>query len=257
MKKNAIVLILFILSGCLSVAVLGSTDSSELIVGNYYLAIADKFYQTQELPGNLELALSYYKKALRTSHSLDNLEWKLARCYWTLAEQTGNRQKKALYYKRGIQFGNDAVKHQPNNSFAYTWLSLNTGSSALNEGIMKTLYKREVIKAGLQKAIELNPNNPVAVAGLASWYYHVPALFGGDQEKAFVLIDRAIGLNPHYMAPRMLKADFLIAAERYADALAALKTVVKISTPHNRWQGTRYRLKARELIIKLKMKTSS
>ncbi|MCG8336659.1 MAG: tetratricopeptide repeat protein [Proteobacteria bacterium] len=245
--------------GCLSFTkpLPASTDSDGLILSQYYISVADRLYETQELPGNLEMSLSFYKKALPYSHLREDIEWKLARCFWTLAEQTGNHQKKAIFFKKGIQYGNDAVSRHPKNSFAHTWLSLNTGSSALHEGVMRSLYKRDTVKEGFEKAIELNPTNSVAMAGLASWYHHVPALFGGNQQKALSLIDQAIDLDPKYMVSRMLKAEFLISAEQFADAVKELEALVTISKPRSRWQGTKYKLRAKALIKKLRKDLSS
>ncbi len=160
-----------------------STQPDSLVLGIYFITTADKLYHSQELPGNLELALSYYKKALQHSKWLPDVEWKLARCYWTLAAKSVNQTKRAAHYAEGIRFGNEAVRKHPDISNSYAWLALNVGSSALNEGIVKSLYKRDVIKSGFEKAIELNPVNAVALIGLANWYHHIPAFLGGDRQK--------------------------------------------------------------------------
>lgn len=257
MVKKSIRLLFCIICITISDPLPASTESDDLILSQYYVSVADRLYKTQELPGNLELSLSYYKKALRYAHLRKDIEWKLSRCFWTLAELTGNHQKKAAFFKKGIQYGNDAVSRHPENSFAHTWLALNTGSSALHEGVMRSIYKRDAIKEGFEKAIELDPTNAVAMAGLASWYHHVPALFGGNQQKALVLIDQAINLDPEYMVSRMLKAEFLIVKERFEEAVKELETLVSIPKPRSRWQGTKYKLRAKVLIKKLKQAVSS
>ncbi len=257
MSGKSIRLLLCIVCISFSPPLSALTDTDALILSRYYISVADRLYETQELPGNLELSLSYYKKALRYSHLREDIEWKLSRCFWTLAEQTGNPQKKAAFFKKGIQFGQDAVSRYPQNSYAHTWLSLNSGSGALLEGIMRSIYKRDTIKDGFEKAIELDPKNAVAMAGLASWYQHVPAIFGGNQQKALVLIDRAINLDPNYLVSRMLKAEFLITAERFTDAVKELEMVVSVPKPRSRWQGTKYKLRAKVLIKKLKKTVSS
>jgi tetratricopeptide (TPR) repeat protein len=165
-----------------------------------------------------------------------------------LATKASSPQKREAYFKEGMRFGKQAVKNNQNSSYAHSWLALMIGSSAMDEGVVKTLYNKEIIRSGFETAITLNPENTNAHAGLAGWYFHVPGLFGGNKQKAFQLIERAIELEPDYTAPQIMKAEFLIAEHNYPEAIRTLKGVLAVKQPVIRGDGVEDKLKAENML---------
>ena len=244
-----LVLVFFCFSGKLAVA---SEEVSSQIVGKYLETVADRLYNTKEIEGNLELALEYYKMAMNQRPGTPGIEWKIARCYWVLAEKATDEQELQLYYKEGTRYGKLAVKNDTSNSNAHLWNSLIVGSSAMRQGVVKTLYNREVIKSGLLKALELDPENTNAYVGLAGWYFHVPAIFGGDKSQAFQLLDKAIKLEPNYTAAWLVKAEFLIREKEFEQAVQTLNKLLSIENPVIRGDGVEDKKKAANLLATLK-----
>ncbi len=231
---------------------IGEGNISNSVMKRYLETTADRFYDTKEIAGNLGLALEYYKKAMKYQTVKPGVEWKITRCYWVLAGRSTNEQELQHYYREGTRYGKMAVKNDKFNSNAHLWYSLIVGSGAMRQGVVRTLYNRETIKSGLETAIRLNPGNSNAHVGLAGWYYHVPAIFGGDKQKAFQLLDRAINLEPDYTASWLVKAEFLIQGKDYSGAVRTLNQLLKIEKPAIRSDGVEDKRKAGKLLETIK-----
>lgn len=217
--------------------------------GIYNEMVGDRFYRTREIPGNKVLAVSHYKKALKFSENNADLQWKITRCFWFLADEAVERVKREGYFRDGISYGKAAIKSDPDNSNAHLWYGLIVGSEAIDRGIVNSLYKRDRIKKELNTALSLNPKNTNAYVGLASWYFHVPAVLGGDREKAMKMINRAIAIEPNYTTARMQKTEFLIEDDRIEEARKELKAILMIKDSAIRSDGVANRIKA-ELMLK-------
>lgn len=218
----------------------------------YYEKVGDRFYGAREIPGNNRLAVANYKKALKFSDDKADLQWKITRCYWFLADEAVERPKRKGYFQSGVQYGKLAIKSDPGNSNAHLWYGLIVGSEAIDQGVVNSLYKRDGIRKELEKALSLNPENTNAYVGLASWYFHVPAVLGGSREKAMQLINRAIAIEPNYTTARMLKSEFLIEENRTVEARKELRLILKIKEPAIRGDGVNNRAKAESMLKDLK-----
>ncbi len=242
----------FLIVLLLSLSSFAGDGIDRLVLANYLETNGDQFYHTKEIPGNLKLALKQYKKALKYRAEKSDIEWKIVRCYWVLAQKTSNERELNLYHKEGIRYGKAAVKNNSENSNAHLWYAMIVGSGAMRQGVVRTLYNREIIKSGLEKAISLNPRNTNAYVGLAGWYFYVPAILGGDKSEALRLINKAIKLEPNYTSARLVKAEFLISEESYDKATRELNLLLAVKKPVIRGDGVEDKRKAAELLAELK-----
>jgi lipopolysaccharide biosynthesis regulator YciM len=67
--------------------------------------------------------------------------------------------------------------------------------------------------------------------GLASWYYYVPTVLGGNRKEAYRLVNKALAARPNYTKARMTKVEFLMEEKRYGEASRELKNVVETRHP--------------------------
>lgn len=250
------ILLLIILTSTASPVFAGDYLETRFLV-HYHHEIANRFYSEREVPGNLEFALNHYRMANNFKGSDAELQWKIARCYWFLADQTPDNQKKQRYFEKGIKAGALAISLDDQSSEAFLWHALLVGSSALDQGVVKTLFNREIIKSGLEKAIALDAKNELAYLGLANWYFYVPALLGGDRQKAFWNLDKAIKLDPTFTMPRMIKAEFQVRENQTEAAIETLQKLLTITNPTHRADGKVNRQKAARLLEQLKTDRST
>ncbi|MCP4754343.1 MAG: hypothetical protein GY866_25950 [Proteobacteria bacterium] len=218
----------------------------------YYEKLADRLYETREVPKNIEDAVRYYKKAMTFSDEKPGVSWKITRCYWVLATRSVDREEKLRYFKEGIRYGTIAITKDKSNSNAYLWYSLITGSNALEQGIMNMIYLRGKIKNALDTSLKLNPKNVNALVGLANWYYHVPAFLGGNKTKAFDLLEQALKIDPNYTAALIIKSEFLIGEKKYPQAVTTLKHIIRLDNPTLPGDGIEDKAKAGEMLDELK-----
>jgi len=220
----------------------------------YFEKLGDRLYDTREIPNNLELAVYNYKEAIKLIPRQPGINWKISRCYWALANRAVDEEEKESFYKQGINYSKIAVENDHSNSNAHLWYSLTVGSQALESGIMNALYLRDPIKAALEKALALDPNNVNALMGLAGWYFYVPVLLGGDKSKTFGLIDKALKVDPNYTGIRIRKAEMLVAENRYREAVIVLQKLIRIDKPTLSGDGREDKAKAKEMLEWLKEK---
>ncbi len=236
-----------------SLVLYGDQSLDDRFRQSFYELLADRLYDSRAVPENLELAIKYYKLAGQYTGS-QSLDWKITRCYWLLAQRSIKEEEQAKFYNEGIRFGKLAIKNDKNNSNAHLWYSLILGANALDKGVMNSLYYRDTIKSGLETALKINPQNTNAYIGLASWYYWVPALFGGNRQEAFQLIDKAISNEPNYTKARMVKAEFFINNNDIPAATKVLKKIIQIEKPTFRSDSIENKAKAKKMLEDIKNK---
>jgi len=222
-----------------------SDQFGELELG-YYEHLADFFHQSREVPGHLELALKNYLKAQKPP-----LLWKISRCYWLMGEASVSSNNKIEYFEKGVIYAQKALEEDAQNSKSYLWYALTLGSLALEKGVMKMIYQKDVIKTALEKTISLNPKNMDAYLGLATWYFHVPELLGGSRSKSFQIINQALTIDQNYTMAYMVKADFLIKTQQQKQAKKVLKSLLKIKKPSSISGGIQDKANATNLLSKL------
>lgn len=162
---------------------------------------------------------------------------------------------KLAAYDRGREIGKRAVELAPRNPEAHVWYGINTGRWGLTKGVMRSLFLLPTVREEVDATLALDPRNLRALALSGNVYLEVPALFGGDREKAEAQFRRALEIDPHFTVARVDLARVLIAKGRGADARQELQRVVDERTPNSLADWTAKDLpRARELLGSLKDK---
>ncbi len=220
----------------------------------YYETLADHLFATREIPENLELAIEYLKKAKRYAYKQPGINWKITRCFWVLATQAVEKKERARFFKEGILFGKMAVENDPTNSNAHLWYVLIAGSSALDQGVMNSIYMKDELKKELEIALKLNPKNTLALIAKASWYFYIPEFLGGNKARSFQLLKQALKLEPNYTVILLRQAEFLIAEKKFKSAAEALKGLLRIKKPVWEAEGREDKAKAKAWLNTMRQK---
>ncbi len=158
-------------------------------------------------------ALSFYDKAVKADGENCEALWKLARAHVDVGEAAeGEAQEN--HYLEAEKFARRAVAVCPDNADAHLQVAVAVGRVALISGTKKKVNLSAVVKAESQKALELDPNHPVAHHVLARWHREVAnlsgfakafakILYGGlppaSNEKAVEHFKKAIALEPEHI----------------------------------------------------------
>lgn len=141
------------------------------------------------------------------------------------------QQEKQLLTAQGILL--DALKQDSNSADLHAKFSQVTGRIALLRGNKEKIKLGQQIKSHADRALALNPNQPIAHAVLGVWNYELAELSGlerffakilygavpeGDMGKAIEHLTKATQLAPNEIFYRVALAKAMIAFDRDSDA---------------------------------------
>ena len=106
------------------------------------------------------------------------------------------KETKLAAYREGLDLANQAIKADETNADAHFAAFANSGSiMGLQSGPPNPLRLLKLTRE-LDRALELNPRHPDALAGKGRMYRQLPRLLGGNLEKAADYLSRAADLDP-------------------------------------------------------------
>lgn len=153
--------------------------------------------------------------------------WKLARARYWLGGHAEEKSRKA-YLEGGIAAGRTAAAAQPNKPEGHFWTAANMGALAESFGLRQGLKYRGDIKAELETVLRLDPAylQGSADRALGRWYYKVPGMFGGSDQKSEEHLRKSLTYKPDSSSSLYFLAETLIALKRKPDAKAILQRLL-------------------------------
>ena len=153
--------------------------------------------------------------------------WKLARAKYWLGGHAPQAERKALL-EEGIAAGRAAVAIEPNKPEGHFWIAANMGALAESFGMRQGLKYRGEIKNELLTVLKLDPafQKGSADRALGRWYFKVPGLFGGSDQKSVEHLRKSLTYDPNSSASRFFLAETLLDRGKKEDARAELQKVI-------------------------------
>ena len=188
---------------------------------------------------NYETADSLYSSILERDPVNAHANWRLARLYVSMGEALSpeNTAERQPCYEKAVRHAEASIKSNDNIAEGHTWLAASLGVLADNVGPREKIKRANIIRSELDRALELNPEDDVALSILGSfnreiadmgWFEKVFAktflgsLPKGSQEEAEKMLKKAIAVNPrvirHYHELGKLYRDM----KRYPEAVLVL-----------------------------------
>jgi tetratricopeptide (TPR) repeat protein len=106
------------------------------------------------------------------------------------------KEGKLAAYREGLDLANQAIKADETNADAHFAAFANSGSIMGLESGPPNPLRLLTLTRELDRALELNPQHPDALAGKGRMYRQLPRLLGGNLEKAADYLSRAADLDP-------------------------------------------------------------
>jgi tetratricopeptide (TPR) repeat protein len=164
-------------------------------------------------------------------------------------------EEKLAAYERGREIGQRAVELAPRNPEAHVWYGINAGRWGLTKSVMRSLFLLPTVREQVDATLALDPRNLRALALSGNVFLEVPALFGGDRDRAEQQFRRALEIDPHFTVARVDLARVLIAKSQLADARRELQRVIDERAPNSIADWTVKDLpRARQLLESIKGK---
>ncbi|MCK6544803.1 TRAP transporter TatT component family protein [Myxococcota bacterium] len=206
---------------------------------NAVLSEADAAWAARDDRAKLLRAIELWEGVAKADAKNADVRVKLSRAYYFLVDghialDDGDvNEQKLVNHQKGVdhgeaalllvdpQFGEkmragvdfkDAVKAIDKPAIpAVYWYCTNLSRFALAKGFSARLFYKDRVKAAMDRIAELDPTYFHAGTDryFGAFYSALPGIAGKDLGKSGIHFDKAIALAPHYLANKLLKADFL------------------------------------------------
>jgi len=136
---------------------------------------------------------------------------------------------------------------------AHFWYGTNTARWGQTKGVVRSLFLLPTVKHEIELIMALDPNFAPVYALAGNVYYEVPALLGGDLDRAEQLFRKGLALDGKFTGMRVGIAKTLIRKGRIAEARKELQAVLDEKAPRSLADWTMKDSKeARELLESIK-----
>jgi len=213
----------------------------------------DVLYADRTNLASAQRAADIWEARLRNNPNDFEAAWKLARiCYWLGGHVVQDQRRAQL--ERGVDAGRRAATMSPQRPEGHFWMAANMGALAESFGVRQGLRYRTPIKQALERVLMIDPGYQQGSAdrALGRWYFKVPRLFGGSNERSVEHLQRSLDYNPDSTVSHFFLAETLLDMNRRAEARAELQKVLDAPL-HPEWtpEDLEYKEQARQLLAKI------
>jgi tetratricopeptide (TPR) repeat protein len=214
----------------------------------------DTLYTRRENLASAQQAAEIWAARLREAPGDFEAAWKLARArYWLGGHAPQESRRK--YLEDGITAARAAIAAQPNRPEGHFWLAANMGALAESFGMRAGIKYRKPIKEALETVLKIDPGFQQGSAdrALGRWYFKVPGLFGGSNEKSEQHLRKSLTYNPNSTASLFFLAETLEDMDRKDEARATLQKVLDAPIDPD-WapEDREFKEKAQAMLAKLR-----
>jgi len=187
----------------------------------------DALYAAREDLAKAREAAAIWTERLKQNPKDFEAAWKLSRARYWLGGHAPETERKTLL-EEGIAAGRAAVALEPKRPEGHFWIAANMGALAESFGMRQGLKYRSEIRDTLLTVLEIDPafQKGSADRALGRWYFKVPGLFGGSQEKSEEHLRKSLTYDPNSSASHFFLAETLLARGKDAEARAELQNVI-------------------------------
>jgi tetratricopeptide (TPR) repeat protein len=168
---------------------------------------------------NDQKALTDYLEALKTEPANYEALWKASRAYVDIADLMPASDKEAKQnqmkmYSDGVTYAKKAVAANPDDTWGHFMVSAAMGKKLLMQGKKEQIDGSKEVKAQIDRALELDPNNDLAWHALGRWQRRMAEIGGakrffgsiiygsipkGSFEESEKDLQKAVELNPTFI----------------------------------------------------------
>jgi len=217
-------------------------------------------------------ALTAYLAAIQAEPNNYEAAWKACRSMIDNGDLVdlkakAGEEKQKKFYKDSEAYGRKAVALNPNDTWGHFYLSAALGKYALLLGKKEQIAISREIKAEIEKAIQLDPNNDLAYHALGRWHRRIAEiggatrffgsiLFGsipkGSFEESAAALKKATELKPEFVEHRLELARTYMEMDKYREAADEYQKAIDL--PAATSKDPDYKKEAADEIVKAKRK---
>jgi tetratricopeptide (TPR) repeat protein len=203
--------------------------TSDQLVGE-----AVQLYGTRHLnPPNLQKSQELLKTVLEKEPDNLRANYELARVCYIAGDSLRQDNKDAALglYRTGMEYARKAIAINPDNPWGHIWYAVNLGRTAQVKGILNSLSSAAEIKKEIARALQIDPDNTIALDVEAVIYYELPGIFGGDTKRSIEDLTHAIKVDPNFSLPYVEMGRIFARKGDYAKAREYFQKVLALQNP--------------------------
>lgn len=171
----------------------------------------DALYEDRENLASAQKAAGIWESRLKANPRDFESAFKLAQArYWLGTNGLPEAERKTAL-EAGIAAARSALAISANRPEGHFWLAANMGALAESFGLRQGIRYRGQIKDALLMTLKLDPGflQGSADRALGRWYFKVPRLFGGSNQRSLEHLRKALAYNPNSVISHIFLADTL------------------------------------------------
>ena len=187
---------------------------------------ADQLYADREdLPSAERAAMLWEERLVRDGRDFE-AAWKLSRARYWLGGHVAEDERREQF-EQGVAVARRANLMEPDRPEGHFWMAANMGALAESFGLRAGLRYRGPIREQLEIVLRLDPGFQQGSAdrALGRWYFKVPRLFGGNDDRVVEHLERSLDYNPDSTASLFFLAEALADMGREDEARTRLEEV--------------------------------
>lgn len=228
--------------------------------------------EASDIERNDQKALDSYLAALQIEPGNYEALWKASSAMVDVGDvidvkAPGGLEKQKKLYQDAAAYARKAVAANPNDTNGHFQLSAALGMYALGLGNKEKIAMSKEIKAEIEKAIELDPNNDGAYHALSRWHRTIAEiggakrLFGsilygkmpkGSNEEALTYMKKAIEIKPEYINHHLELGRTYLVVKNYKEAAAEFQKCLDL--PETTGKDAMYKEEAKKELAAVQSK---
>lgn len=214
----------------------------------------DVLYADRENLASARRALQMWEARMAAAPSDFEAAWKAARARYWLGNHDSPATRRA-HLEAGVEAGRVAAQLDGGRPEGHFWTAANMGALAESFGLRQGLKYRKPIREALERALATDPAylGGAADRALGRWYFKVPGLFGGSNQKSVEHLQRSLTYKADSTVTRYFLAETLLDMDNTDAARAELQKVLDAPfDPEWAPEDREWKSKARVLIQKVR-----
>jgi tetratricopeptide (TPR) repeat protein len=215
----------------------------------------DALYGDRENLASARKATDIWESRLKANARDFDSAYKLSKArYWLGTNGLPEPERKAAL-EGGIAAARTAIAINPARPEGHFWLAANMGALAESFGMRQGIRYRGPIKDALLTTLKIDPEflDGSADRALGRWYYKVPRLFGGSNQRSEEHLRKSLTYNPNSVISHLFLGDTLADMGRKDEARREYQAAIDAPfdadwTPEDR----RFKEQAKQLLAKLR-----
>lgn len=190
----------------------------------------DRLYNKRASGASAKEAQTTYEKVLAVDAENVEARWKLARVFYWHGTHEASTDAQLKLFESGIRYAQESIERDPKCVECQFWLGVSYGKYGEAKGILQSLGLVPHVQTSMEFVLKAKPKYEWggAYRVLGRLYHKLPAIKGGDNDKAIEYQKKAIAIGPTHLMNHRFLAEVLLDEGKKDEAKAELELIINM-----------------------------